>query len=113
MSILIFSIVVLIGFIPAVFCLDRLFAINFARAARTRPKSKDTFWRPRGFVGKSTDDAEETSPKPYGEGLLWLVKTPESMADDDSARVLLRTYRLSALLMLAGLTGVAAFLFFF
>ena len=113
MAILFFSIVVVIGFLPAAFCLDRLFAINFANAAKRRPSMKDVIWQPRGFADTSAGEANAISRRPIGEGLSWLIKTPASLAEDDTGGVLLKAYRFSAFLMLVGILGVALFLFVF
>ena len=113
MAILLFSIVVVVGFIPAVFCLDRLFAINFAKAARMRPESKDTFWQPRGFADTGDGDEPGESRRPLAKGLSWLFSTPESLKDESITGALLRGYRLSFLIMTIGLIGLLAFLFVF
>ena len=113
MAIFLFSIVVLVGFIPAVFCLNQLFAITFARAAKARPDTKDTFWQPRGFADTGSVGALEESRRPLGKGISWLIRTPDTLADDSNAGVLLLAYRFLALIGFIGIAGVLSFLFIF
>ena len=113
MAILLFSIVVLVGFIPAVFCLDRLFAINFARSAHRRQDSKDVFWQPRGIVDTGKETASQESQRPLATGISWLFSTPYSLSGDPLAMRLLKCYRISSDFAIAGLIAGTAYIFLF
>lgn len=111
MAIFLFSILVLFGLIPAIFLLDKLFGINFAKAARVRPESKDSFWQPRGFAGTGNEDRVGESRRPIGKGLKWIVSAPDSIRTDRLGAPMLRAYRFSVVLMLIGVIGLLLSLF--
>ena len=109
MAIFLFSILVLIGFIPAVFLLDRLFAIHFEKSPLKRKGTKGVFWQPRGFADTGSEVSEPTKRRPLMEGFRWLFSAPESLSSEQTSKFLLRAYRVCVLFVVLTLIVATAY----
>ena len=113
MGVFVFSVLFLIGLFPAIFFLDRLFAINFAKAGGRRPDSKDLFWSPRGFADTGAGEVEEVERRPLMEGVRWIFRAPDYLTEDLAAHRYLVFYRISvAVLAMIIFFGSLSFLIF-
>ena len=112
MAVFFFSVFFLLGLIPAIFFLDRLFAINFANASRRRRGSEDAIWLPRGLADTGAGDETPKSDvkrRPLREGVGWLFSTPPQFEEDLAAYRNLIFYRLSS--FATGVVGLLALVY--
>ena len=109
MAIFLFSILVLIGLVPAVFLLDKLFAINFEKSPLKRKGSKGVFWQPRGFANTGAEASEPAKRRPLIEGFRWLFSAPESLLSEQTSKFLLRAYRICVLFVVLTLIVATAY----
>ena len=112
MAFFFFSVLVLVGLVPAIFFLDRLFKLNLEKGPMGDPRAKDVFWAPRTFA----DTAQPATGKPkrsVKNAATWLYNTPDWAEDDLSVLRVLYFYRIFSYFALFSISMGVLFLIVF